>query len=61
MENDPLVEQMAMDGVPLTRANYIKRNWSPLPDPWLPEHEAALPEQLQDWSLFPDPRYPQQA
>lgn len=43
---------MIADGIPVTRENYIKKNWRPVPQPWTAEHEYALPEFLQDWSQF---------
>lgn len=49
---DPITEQMIADGLPFTRENYIAMNWSQTPDPWLPEHEAQLPTELQNWSMF---------
>ena len=40
-------------GLPVTRQTYIEVNWwGAIPDPWTPEDEAELPEELQDWDLF---------
>ena len=50
--SDTIVSWMEAHGVSVTRENYIALNWSTLPDPWLPEHEAELPEQLQNWTIF---------
>jgi len=49
---DPIIEQLQADGRPITRENYIRRNWPELPNPWLPDHEAQLPPDLQDWAVF---------
>jgi hypothetical protein len=46
-----LVQYMIKYGIPVTRENYIKQNWSPVPD-WDAELESELPEFLQDWSRF---------
>ena len=45
---------MVRDKLPLTRENYIIRNWGELPENWSAEHEDQLPEKLQDWSCFED-------
>jgi hypothetical protein len=35
------------------RETYILLNYfGDPPEPWTAEHEAELPEELQDWSLF---------
>jgi hypothetical protein len=35
--------------VPVTRENYIEANWGDdVPDPWTAEHEAELPDFLQE-------------
>lgn len=40
---------MINHGRPLTRDNYILHNWGPEPpEPWTAEHEAEIPEPLQD-------------
>jgi hypothetical protein len=52
LDNDPIVKQLRADGTPVTRENYIEMSWPEVPDPWLPEHEALLPAELQDWSQF---------
>lgn len=52
LSSDPVVKQMRADGTPITRENYIEMAWPEVPDPWLPEHEAELPVELQDWSQF---------
>lgn len=39
---------MKANGVAITRDNYIQLAWgSEPPDPWTPEHEAELPEELR--------------
>jgi len=38
--------------IPITRENYIKQNWQPVPEPWDVELEAELPRFLQDWTQF---------
>jgi len=52
MADDVLVRSMRKNGQPVTRENYIALAWPEVPVPWLPEHEAELPEELQDWSVF---------
>ena len=49
---DPVKAGMIRDGVPITRDNYIGRNWGEEPEEWTAEHEEALPEELQDWERF---------
>ena len=49
---DPVIEMLDALGLPATRQNYIDLNWSPLPDPWTPDDESELPEELQDWTRF---------
>jgi len=49
---DPIIELMNKHSIPVTRENYIEQAWPEVPSPWLPEHEAELPEQLQDWAVF---------
>ena len=46
---------MLEDGIPITRKNYVAFNWGKKPKPWTAEHEAELPEELQDWSAFDEP------
>jgi len=44
------------NGQLVTRENYIALAYPDgPPSPWLPEHEAELPEELQDWSQFEMP------
>lgn len=39
--------------MPITRQNYIDMAFGGAPpDPWTPEDEEALPEELQDFSVF---------
>ena len=46
--SDSLLRWMKANGVAVTRDNYIQLAWgSEPPDPWTPEHEAELPEELQ--------------
>ena len=41
------------EGKKVTREEYIAFNWAGIDIPeWTPEHEAELPEELQDMSLF---------
>jgi hypothetical protein len=49
---DPLLDWMREHGVPITRDKFIALNWGNVPDPWTPEDEDNLPEELQDWSIF---------
>jgi hypothetical protein len=49
---DPVIEMLGELGLPVTRQYYIDLNWSPVPDPWTPDDEAELPEELQDWTRF---------
>ena len=45
---DRLLEWMKSHDVPIDRDNYIQLAWgNDPPDPWMPEHEAELPEELQ--------------
>lgn len=45
---DPLVTWMRNHNIPVTRDRYIGLNWPDgEPDPWTPEDEAQLPEELQ--------------
>lgn len=52
---DPILYGMQRDGVPLTRENYIIRNWGEMPTDWNAEAEAELPEPFQDWDQFEKP------
>jgi hypothetical protein len=46
--SDSLLRWMKANGVAITRDNYIQLAWgSEPPDPWTPEHEAELPEELR--------------
>jgi hypothetical protein len=46
---DRLLNWMKSHDVPITREAYIQLAWgNDPPDPWMPEHEAELPEELQD-------------
>jgi hypothetical protein len=51
---DDIEQLLAESGVEVTRETYISLNWfgQDIEDEWTPEHEAELPEHLQDWSLF---------
>ena len=44
---DPVLEDMILRGIPVTRENYISQNWMPIPKPWTAEHEAELPPSLR--------------
>jgi hypothetical protein len=49
----PVVEHMQRRGIPVTRENFIALNWpGGKPDPWEADHEADLPDELQDWTAF---------
>jgi hypothetical protein len=52
IDADVILAGMVADRLPLTRENYIIRNWGEIPEDWSAELEAELPERLQDWSLF---------
>lgn len=56
IKDSPVVDSMIKSGIPVTRENYIRCNWTPdiMPDPWTVEDEAELPEELQDYTLFPE-------
>ena len=46
---DRLLNWMKTHDVPITREAYIQLAWGDEPpDPWMPEHEAELPEELQN-------------
>lgn len=46
---DYVFEFMKREGLPLTREKYLGLAYGQeLPDPWTPEHEAELPEELQE-------------
>jgi hypothetical protein len=48
-----LLDMMKRAGIKITRENYIDCAYGvDIPDPWTPEHEAELPEELQNWSQF---------
>jgi hypothetical protein len=53
-DQHPLVRTMKKHGIPVTRENFIGLNWLDQPKEWTAEHEAELPEHLQDWSQFDD-------
>jgi hypothetical protein len=45
---DSLVAWLRKERFPVTRQNYLELAYgSKLPEPWTPEHEAELPEELQ--------------
>lgn len=45
---DFLLEWMKKNNVPITPEKYLALAYGEeLPDPWTPEHEAELPEELQ--------------
>jgi len=51
LADDPIVQLLQAAEVEVTRENWIDANWgAEIPDPWTAEHEADLPEELQDWS-----------
>lgn len=48
-----MLDLMKQMGVEPTRENYIDCAYlGTPPDPWTPEDESELPDNLQDWSLF---------
>jgi hypothetical protein len=49
---DPILERMKKLGGPITRERYIWNNWPDGVEHWTAEHEAALPEELQNWQRF---------
>lgn len=51
--NDSVKQMIRDGGDEVTRENYIDLSYAGLEMPeWTPEHEALLPDDLQDWSLF---------
>jgi hypothetical protein len=49
----PIVEHLKRIGLPITRERVIDFNWPDgKPDPWEADHEADLPDELQDWQAF---------
>jgi hypothetical protein len=52
--SDLLLDWMKKNGVPITREKYLGLAYGQdLPDPWTPEHEAELPEELQEHADSP--------
>jgi hypothetical protein len=52
--SDHLLEWMKEKGLPITREKYLGLAYGQeLPDPWTPEHEAELPEELQEHADSP--------
>jgi hypothetical protein len=51
---EPLIEWLESMNIPVTRENYISHSWpgDDMPEEWTNEHEAMLPRELQDWSVF---------
>jgi hypothetical protein len=49
---DPIAAGLKADGIPVTRKSWIERHWGETPSEWNAEHEAELPEHLQDWDKF---------
>jgi hypothetical protein len=50
-QNDVTLNWMLKNGIPPTRENYIYHAYAGKPpDPWTHEHEAEIPEPLQDGS-----------
>ena len=43
-----MLRMMRKAGIPITRKNYIDVAWGSEPEDWTPEHEAQLPEELQE-------------
>jgi hypothetical protein len=47
------VRWMRRHNIPVTRETYVGLAYgAEPPEPWTPQHEAKLPEELQDWSRF---------
>jgi hypothetical protein len=45
---DPLIRWMKAHNIPITREAYLQLAYgNDPPQPWTPEHEAELPEELQ--------------
>jgi len=55
LTDDPLALTMRAVGIEVTRDGYIRAAYgdNDIPKSWTPEHEMELPEELQDWTLFP--------
>jgi hypothetical protein len=53
---DPLVAHMVRLGIPVNRENYVDLAYPgddmPTEEEWTAEHEAMLPDELQDWDTF---------
>jgi hypothetical protein len=48
LAHDPLAQLMQQAGIAVTRQNYIDAAWGvDPPDPWMPEDELDLPEELR--------------
>src|SRR5690349_3854984 len=47
---DRVLRFMMDNGLPMTRDSYIAINWGPTSKPWTHEHEAEMPDFLQDLS-----------
>jgi len=53
MSTEDVIRGMRKEGMPITRDNYIRRNWAGLDvSNWSALDEDELPEDLQNWSLF---------
>ena len=51
LDDDHVVALLRAAGMAVTRENWIDAAYGvDQPDPWTPEHESELPEELQDWS-----------
>jgi hypothetical protein len=55
---DPWVDLMIKDNIPLTRENYLTLMFMGDPPEWSPEYEDEIPAFLQDWDskTFGPPR-----
>lgn len=60
-DDDRVIQRLKQNGKPVTRQRYLDANYvggnAPKAKDWTVAHEADLPRQLQDWSLFKDGRY----
>ncbi len=59
METNEIVRHMRKHGIPMTRENYLRQEYSgDFPENWTAEDEAMIvPKELQDWSLFDGDTY----
>lgn len=46
---DPLLQLLIDNNIPVTRENYLILMFMGNPPPWSAEHEDQIPAELQDW------------